>query len=382
MISIEDMGILADDLTGACDVAASFTSLGRPVGVYVRGPTLNPGGSSPVVINTQSRILSFDACREVNYTCAAPLKNQRILLNKVDSSLRGRVTAEIRGIADAVLPNRIIVVPSIPAIGRTVRNGVLYDNGTPAHNSALGLDPLTPLPDSSVSNLLQGLSDLEIEIADAESNDEIEVIIERTIRSGKILYVGSLGIAEALARRMGRNGELHTASFKKDSFCNGVPKILIVSGSSYEATRRQLEKARDFFDTDLLELSDTTDPFDLKSIPRNSSLRMLSLRTMPYTKRRTSKAFANIHRFIKLIIERYRPDGLGVIGGETAYHIFTSLKVSHVQIFGRLTEVMPYGKFTDGRLAGKRFITKGGSVGNEDSLIEMINFLQGRHFEI
>jgi uncharacterized protein YgbK (DUF1537 family) len=65
MLTVSDLGILADDLTGACDAAAAFASRVGPVSVILDPP---PGGSAAagpglVVLNTQSRLLSPAASR-------------------------------------------------------------------------------------------------------------------------------------------------------------------------------------------------------------------------------------------------------------------------------------------------------------------------------
>ena len=58
MLEISNLGILSDDLTGACDVAASFAPFAGPVRVYIHPDAVSSTSAKPFVINTQSRLMS------------------------------------------------------------------------------------------------------------------------------------------------------------------------------------------------------------------------------------------------------------------------------------------------------------------------------------
>ena len=73
MLKISDIGIIADDLTGACDVGASFAPFTGPVFVYLHSDVFPAVSKSLTVVNTQSRLMSA--------------KESKVLLKKVGKNL-------------------------------------------------------------------------------------------------------------------------------------------------------------------------------------------------------------------------------------------------------------------------------------------------------
>ena len=81
------------------------------------------------------------------------------------------------------------------------------------------------------------------------------------------------------------------------------------------------------------------------------------------------------------LLERLDPDGLGIIGGETAYHVLRRLGVSRLQVVGRRNEVISCGTAWDGLLRNRPFAMKGGSVGPDDAVIMMVAYLRSGTLE-
>ena len=139
------MGIVADDLTGACDVAACFAprpvrsaSACRPI---ARGSTAQGSRSS---IRKQGWKLrtspaKFHAASEPGWPRSESFSR------KIDTGLRGPIGAELDGLIAGLSSSgtnwRCVVAPAAPAIGRTTRGGVQYENGVPIDR---GLWPLIP----------------------------------------------------------------------------------------------------------------------------------------------------------------------------------------------------------------------------------------------
>ena len=91
--------ILADDFTGANDTGVQVAKRGLPVSVILRAEDIRPGSES-MVIDSESRVISeTDAYNRV-YAMASAVEQTggcRFLYKKVDSTLRGNITAEIKG---------------------------------------------------------------------------------------------------------------------------------------------------------------------------------------------------------------------------------------------------------------------------------------------
>jgi uncharacterized protein YgbK (DUF1537 family) len=135
MHHMDALRVLADDLTGACDVGAEL--LPGPGGVVVQSALETRGPAAPrgaiCVRNTQSRTLQpAEAARRV----AAALGDVRpgwagLVLKKIDTGLRGPLGAEIDATMDALGVEEAFVLPAIPEVGRTTLAGRQMIGGVP-----------------------------------------------------------------------------------------------------------------------------------------------------------------------------------------------------------------------------------------------------------
>jgi hypothetical protein len=78
---------------------------------------------------------------------------------------------------------------------------------------------------------------------------------------------------------------------------------------------------------------------------------------------------------VQRLVMSSRPDGLGIIGGETAKQLLSRLGANRLVVHGRMSEVIAYGIISDGVMSGCPLTTKGGSVGPEAAVVEMIDYL-------
>ena len=67
--------------------------------------------------------------------------------------------------------------------------------------------------------------------------------------------------------------------------------------------------------------------------------------------------------------------GIRIIGGETAFHLFTQCDVTDLEVHGRTADVIACGVIAAGPMAGRPFATKGGSVGPGDAVTRMASYL-------
>src|SRR5215467_10725173 len=101
-VTIMDVTIVADDLTGACDTGALFAGRG-PVSVVV-APNLPDVDLEVVTLDTETRALSDDdaaaAMRRVG-AALAPRLARSALFKKIDSTFRGPVAVELDALVEA-----------------------------------------------------------------------------------------------------------------------------------------------------------------------------------------------------------------------------------------------------------------------------------------
>lgn len=367
-----NIGLLADDLTGACDLAACFARVNGPVAVAVDPNRSGQAGTGLRVINTQSRLLAAQASRSLLYTVGTTLAQKPLIFKKIDTALRGAVGAELEGLVEALGPRQVIVAPASPRIGRTTQGGLQYDNGRPIHQSPFAHDRASPVDSSDIAHIIRRTGRVECRILDAQTDAELVKIVEQALDGSKTVFVGSIGLADALAARMTK-----IASLPADMKISSRPVILC--GSRYETTQRQIQYAVQHLNVNLIEMSSDDEMtssvcdlnLDLPLIVRMAGPRNPAI---PHAPSRLSSKF--IEKVIRLL-EACQPDGLGIIGGQTAYEFVRQMQIGRLVIHGRLSDVIPYGSIGDGAWAGYPVVTKGGSVGSADAVVRMIAFLTG-----
>ena len=75
------------------------------------------------------------------------------------------------------------------------------------------------------------------------------------------------------------------------------------------------------------------------------------------------------------LIKEFAVDGIGIVGGETANSIFKAIGASDLNVCGRIADVVSYGIIPEGLMENRPFATKGGSVGTDNALVRMIEYL-------
>ena len=147
--------VLADDLTGAAEIAAVAHEAGQRAVVLTHLPTV-PIAADVLVFDTDSRLLApVAAARKVGAwaKCLAHTPHRGFFL-KVDSVLRGSVLVHAAATARALGRHRTLLLPANPSLGRTIRNGQYAVQGVPLHETAFARDPLHPRTSADVRALL------------------------------------------------------------------------------------------------------------------------------------------------------------------------------------------------------------------------------------
>lgn len=147
--------VVADDLTGAAEVAAIAHQAGRRALVLNRPlPTLASG--EVLVLNTDARLLSPAKARDRLKRWGGLLaeRARADVFLKVDSVLRGPVPAYIEALSTLLGTRRTLLVPANPSLGRVIHHGRYTIHGTPLEETVFGRDPHHPRHTSDVVALL------------------------------------------------------------------------------------------------------------------------------------------------------------------------------------------------------------------------------------
>ncbi|WP_299682411.1 four-carbon acid sugar kinase family protein [uncultured Roseobacter sp.] len=226
------VAIIADDLSSAADAAAPFLPKGLTARVGRKLVPLEP--SDVVAVDVGSRSMPEpDAASAVRVATAA-LNRAQIVFKTVDSTLRGHAKAEISAAFEASGRSRLIFAPAFPAAGRVTVNGIQYVDSTPVHLSHYRKDPVNPVSTSRLSDLLPANATQAI-VFDAQSQEDLNRQVREFSEPETALWVGSPGLALALAARIGRPG-------RRVSMSRASGQCLVVVGSANPVSHRQAAK--------------------------------------------------------------------------------------------------------------------------------------------
>lgn len=207
-----DCLLVADDLTGACDAAVHFAIRGlRPAAVLVaRGG--HAGGARVLAVSTESRDLAPAEIRRALAAAATefPIGGAARVFQKIDSTLRGNTGLEIAAALDAFHCDAAIVCPAFPKMHRVVECGFLRVTNVPefAPVDVAGRLQLQSgqacahtRPEGIAATLSTGARFVSV---DANCDLDLDSVAAAILPvSRRILWVGSAGLASALARRLG-----------------------------------------------------------------------------------------------------------------------------------------------------------------------------------
>jgi len=158
-----NIGILADDMTGANDTALAFFMAGSPTTVIPDVSLLSPARAEEApqgtfAVNTQSRhLLASQAEQQVRQavkrlTSAFGVEQ---FYKKMDSTLRGNVVAECLTLINVLGFDCAVIVPAYPRQGRLTVGGYQLVDGVPVERTAVARDPLFPVRSSHIPTLLK-----------------------------------------------------------------------------------------------------------------------------------------------------------------------------------------------------------------------------------
>ncbi|MBL8022968.1 MAG: hypothetical protein JNK54_01610 [Elusimicrobia bacterium] len=249
MVDFRRVGVLADDFSGAGDVALAFEAAGfsteiwAPVGGKPRQPD---AGVRVWILDTESRGLPpLEAARRVRraLTALAPWKPS-FIFKKIDSTLRGPVGAEVAAFVGKLRPDRPVpLVPAFPRMGRSTVGGRHFVEGVSLDRSAFGSDPRHPARLSRVEDIvaLPEPFRARVWVPDVENDRQMAGVARRAL-AGRCA-IGSAGFAAALAHGMAGKKVTRKMSGRSVPLV-GPPVVGVVVGSAHPLTERQADRLK------------------------------------------------------------------------------------------------------------------------------------------
>jgi uncharacterized protein YgbK (DUF1537 family) len=406
----DTVGVVADDLTGAGDCVVQFARAGWRSHL-VLGTEPPAGERRAVAVVTDARPLDDAAAARATAHAVRGLVTAGAgrLYVKIDSTMRGSVAAQVAGALTAWRAEHpaafAVVCPSYPALGRTVRDGVLRVDGTPVARSAAGRDPVTPVRESDLTRLLPGavrvpsgddakafaarLADAGRDgatvVVDATEDAELEHLAAAVALLGaRAVSVGSAGFAAALAprwdadagrRRPGPAGDLPL-----------VERVLVVLSSLHEVSLAQADELTRAEPETRILVPDTGT--EQAGAPGSSGAPVPALGDQPRTvlvrtpeptgtgrehAARTADALAGL---TAAVATRSRPDALVLMGGDGARAVLARLGARSVRVTDAVAEGVPLGRIEGGPLDGTPVVTKAGGFGAPRTVVDVLENLR------
>ncbi|MDT0436478.1 3-oxo-tetronate kinase [Streptomyces doudnae] len=279
------LGAIADDFTGATDLATMLVARGFRTVVAVGPDAL--GRADPALADADAVVVALKSrtapAGEAVALSVRSLEALRALgcrrfyfkyCSTFDSTPRGNIGPVTDALLDALGARRTVVVPSFPATGRTVYRGRLFVHDDLLDESPMRRHPLTPMRDARVERLLApqtgrpvariGLETVrdgadavraaldEPERADAltvvDAVDDRDLAVIAAATEDFPLVTGAAGLAVGL--RGPHPGAARTAPASRP----GDPAV-VLAGSASAATRAQVAHALDRLPARRLDLA-------------------------------------------------------------------------------------------------------------------------------
>ncbi len=149
--------LVADDITGAAEVAGAAVAMGYRVRIVRDGADPRAVSKAEIVVlDTDSRSLPPEsAAARVQRLLRLWLATGRSLVyKKTDSVLRGNVAVELRSCLGESGHASTVLISANPTRGRTVQSGVLYVGGVALHETDFARDPEHPATASDLQHLI------------------------------------------------------------------------------------------------------------------------------------------------------------------------------------------------------------------------------------
>ncbi|MCL6597600.1 MAG: hypothetical protein K6T81_02525 [Alicyclobacillus macrosporangiidus] len=414
------VAIIADDLTGAIDSAVCFVN----VGLRVQFPmTTNDDGFScrrtasenVMVINTDSRQHASNFERAV-VPRLRDIRAARWVFKKIDSTLRGHIGPEVSHLLHVLGCQVAMIAPSFPKTGRTVKDGDLYVYGVPLCRSELREDFKPSLNTSHVSQIVAlGMASLHInwrqlrrdgsllvhEIAklartthnapvivyfDALDEEDMAAIVNvgfclQDELSVRTLWVGSGGLAAALARRLGG----HSRGPDTPKLPHGMGGTLIINGSRKAISHLQVEQLARCCALQTITVNLET---SFAEVNQRVVQACTSGSSVAFSLFRPGADWCDtcavdttsflLDRLASLARNAYKTgvfNRIICVGGDTARQVFRGLGVRRIEICGEIEAAVPYGMLHLDNGDTVASVTKGGSIGDPSTLVKAYQFL-------
>ncbi|MDN4524869.1 four-carbon acid sugar kinase family protein [Fictibacillus fluitans] len=424
--------ILADDLTGANDSGVQLSKQGFRSNVWFDASRGEEEAADVVIYDTDSRAAQEETAYERARQAVSFLENRADvhLYKKMDSTLRGNIGSELRAASDGYRPELVVVSPAFPKLKRQTINGTLFVDRQPVEQTEFGRDPKTPVTESHIPTLLKGHAAGQIQTVDTHllslSMPEVKAAVAQALDEGKTwfvcdaeteehlrktaavfsslhkrtLWAGSAGLIEYLPDALGLKPPKETEEERRE-----IRQTLTVSASLSGTTKKQLARVKEMNDVCMLEMDpadliqktyNVQDILDEVKQKKDQKHFLLYVDSCEENRKAAEKLSVQLNLDKNQIGESISrelgsiarsllgefPDiqGLVLTGGDTAKAVCSELGMDRMELRSEIETGLPIGKLSNEN-SEYWAVTKAGGFGNEQSLVNALNYMTGEVLE-
>jgi 3-dehydrotetronate 4-kinase len=416
------LGCIADDFTGATDLANNLVRAGMRVVLTVGVPGENQAvDGDAVVVALKSRTVaaalaveeSLRACRWLRRQGASQIYFK--ICSTFDSTAAGNIGPVIEALMEELHCGFSVATPAFPENGRTVVHGHLFLGDTLLSDSGMRHHPLTPMTDANLVRVLSRQTDGTVglvpyatveqgpiairaamtelkeqgrryAIVDAVSDAHLAAIGEAAEHHA--LITGGSGVAVGLPDNFRRSGLLPERNATALPTLSG--HAAVIAGSCSRATLAQVGMAREV--VPVLQLDPIAQPDTARMVAKAREWVADKLGTTPIVIAASAPpdkvtalqqtlgrdaAGALIEQTLALIAEDLVARGvrrLIVAGGETAGAVVSRLGVRRLRIGGEIDPGVPW-TYAEGGVTPLLLALKSGNFGARDFFIKAFEAL-------
>jgi len=388
------IAVIADDLTGAADTGVQLVRAAYRTAVLFSESEALAEDLDAVSFDTDSRTkpAGFAAKRVLEAAHAA--RGARIVYKKLDSTLRGNVAAELAAALGGTRRERVVVAPAFPDAGRTTVGGTQRVHGVPVDETEMANDPHTPVRVAHVPSLLAGafslvgalgvenladpervrttLEDNECVVADAERDEDLEVLVRAVPDPARVLWAGSAGLALAL-------GSVYPGPYAEEAGvqrARGRPALVVVGSLSGVAREQVRRLVREYGEMAIPVGGGETDVVQEAVGAGREALAGGTCAVVHSPEERSGSGEAvlgSLAEVVARLSEEELFEGLVLTGGATALGVARRLGASGIRLEGEVEAGVPTGT-----LIGPRpypVVSKAGGFGGPDTLVRAVEAL-------
>jgi uncharacterized protein YgbK (DUF1537 family) len=291
-----------------------------------------------------------------------PFDSAARIFKKIDSTLRGNTGLEIAAALEVFHCDAAVVCPAFPKLHRVVEGGFLKVTTAPEfepidvaarlHLQA-GHEYVHTQPDDLASALSRGTRLVSV---DANCDPDLDRIAAALVPMGRrVLWVGSGGLASALARQLGPAGDPRPAPSR-------TAAALFCIGSDHGVTLAQQSSLQSERPSVLLQPADASQTLICETLVCGKHVIL-----------RIPRGLISGQQ-VREHIAGTPAAALVLSGGDTASLVCRAAGVQSIELYDEIVPGVPRGILHGGVFDGVSVATKSGGFGDRDTLIQVADF--------